>query len=100
MYVYITMRHSRLKYPEPQFDRRNDELHALIRSVPPSDVLLDTFPSALQKGELSIQGRVYITQMRICFYSNILNSVTTVCCAREMKGVVHDHQISLFRNRS
>ena len=48
----------------------------MINSVPAEDFVVDSFPSALQK-EVAIQGRVYLTQNRICFYSNLLSSITS-----------------------
>ena len=78
LFVSLQLDRHSLKYPDTTFERRNEELHTVLRSVPADDYVLDSFPSALQKENVAIQGRVYLTQNRICFYSNILSSVTTV----------------------
>lgn len=69
---------TRVKYPDVSYERRNEELHGCIRSVQETEFVLDCFPVSVKKDDLKIQGRLYLTQSLICFYSNILNIVTTV----------------------
>ncbi len=79
------------KYQDVVMERRNSELHIFLKSVPEDDHVfhgtlnffteLETnfivFSCALQK-EIAVQGRIYLTQSRICFYSSILGFVTVV----------------------
>ena len=58
-------------------EKKNLELHNLLKSVPSQDFLIDLFGCALQK-DIAIQGRMFLTQARICFYSNILGFVTVL----------------------
>ncbi|CAH00404.1 Lam6p [Kluyveromyces lactis] len=58
-------------------DKRNNDFHQLFPKVPASERLLDDFSSALNR-EFLIQGRVYITPMRVCFNSNLLGWVTSL----------------------
>ncbi|KAI8143341.1 GRAM domain-containing protein [Fennellomyces sp. T-0311] len=57
--------------------KRNTEFHALFRSVPDTDRLLDDYGCALQK-EILIQGRMYISESHICFNANIFGWVTNL----------------------
>lgn len=77
--------------------KRNAEFHALFKTVPEDDFLIEgTFPlcnspsklmhiynrfadygCALQR-EILIQGRLYISEHRLCFYANIFGWVTSL----------------------
>ncbi|KAI3662462.1 hypothetical protein MP638_003602 [Amoeboaphelidium occidentale] len=58
-------------------DRRNQEFHALFRSVPEDDPLIEDFSCALQK-DIIVQGRLYISRGHMCFNSNIFGWVTNL----------------------
>lgn len=61
--------------------KRNQDFHALFRSVPEEDNLIEDFGCALQK-EILLQGRIYISESYLCFNANIFGWVTNVsCCA-------------------
>jgi hypothetical protein len=64
-------------YSNPNLLKKNQELHFLLKSVPNSDFVIDSFTAALESDILS-QGKVFLTQTRICFYSNILGFVNNV----------------------
>lgn len=55
--------------------KRNRDFHNLFRSVPEDDYLIEDYGCALQK-EILLQGRFYVSEGHICFYSNILGWVT------------------------
>lgn len=65
------------EYPDKMLARRNDELHGLL-PIPVDELLIESFPAQLQQTDQLIQGRIYLTEQHICFYSNILGSVATV----------------------
>ncbi|RKO90156.1 hypothetical protein BDK51DRAFT_30167, partial [Blyttiomyces helicus] len=97
-----------LKYPDLPSEKRNKELHGVLKSVPRSDsllmgkldavannidmlALLETiltrlrinkckiaFSCSFQKKEIAVQGKIYLTQNRICFHSNILGFITNL----------------------
>ncbi|SAL96478.1 hypothetical protein [Absidia glauca] len=56
-------------------DKRNQEFHALFRSVPEDDMLIEDYGCALQK-EILVQGRIYISENHLCFNANIFGWVT------------------------
>ncbi|KAJ3088632.1 hypothetical protein HK102_008300, partial [Quaeritorhiza haematococci] len=66
-----------LRYPDPILEKKNDDLHNLLKSVPKSDYVIDVFSCALQR-DIAIQGKIFVTQNRICFHSNILGFVTVL----------------------
>ncbi|KAI8840527.1 hypothetical protein BC829DRAFT_403229 [Chytridium lagenaria] len=66
-----------VRYPDPVWEKRDRELHHLLKSVPKTDHVIDVFSVALQK-ELVLQGKIYLTQNRICFHSNILGFVNVL----------------------
>lgn len=57
--------------------RRNRDFHALFRSVPEDDYLIEDYGCALQK-EILLQGRFYVSEGHICFNSNIFGWVNTL----------------------
>ncbi|ORY50041.1 PH-domain-containing protein [Rhizoclosmatium globosum] len=66
-----------VNYPDKTFEQKNKELHKLLKSVPPSDFVIDAFAIFLQRANL-IQGKIYVTQNRICFYSNIMGIISVL----------------------
>ena len=57
--------------------KRNRDFHALFRSVPEDDYLIEDYSGALQK-EILVQGRIYVSEGHICFHANILGWITTL----------------------
>ncbi|CAO3613727.1 unnamed protein product [Mucor fragilis] len=60
--------------------KRNQDFHALFRSVPEEDSLIEDFGCALQK-EILLQGRIYISESYLCFNANIFGWVTNLVIA-------------------
>ncbi|KAJ3307697.1 SNF1-interacting protein, partial [Blyttiomyces sp. JEL0837] len=80
-------------YPsDTMYEKRNRELHTLLKSVPRTDFLIDVFSCGLQK-DIVIQGKLYITQNRLCFHSNILGFITFVV-------IYLDHVTNITRVKS
>ncbi|KAI8089616.1 GRAM domain-containing protein [Halteromyces radiatus] len=61
-------------------DKRNKEFHALFKSVPLDDNLIEDYGCALQK-EILLQGRIYISQHHLCFNANIFGWITNLVIA-------------------
>lgn len=57
--------------------KRNAEFHALFKNVPEDDYLIEDYGCALQR-EILMQGRLYISEHRLCFNANIFGWVTTL----------------------
>ncbi|ODQ68080.1 hypothetical protein NADFUDRAFT_39482 [Nadsonia fulvescens var. elongata DSM 6958] len=58
-------------------EKRNNDFHALFKSVPEEDLLLDDFSCAFSR-EILLQGRLYVSQRHVCFQANILGWVTNL----------------------
>lgn len=56
---------------------RNAEFHALFKGISKDDRLLDDFSCALSR-EFLYQGRLYITENHVCFYSSLLGWIAKV----------------------
>ncbi|WFC94893.1 hypothetical protein MBRA1_001531 [Malassezia brasiliensis] len=57
--------------------KRNDDFHALFPTVPEDDFLIESYGCAISR-ELLIQGRMYVSEARVCFYSSIFGWVTSI----------------------
>ncbi|RPB26113.1 hypothetical protein L211DRAFT_695249 [Terfezia boudieri ATCC MYA-4762] len=57
--------------------KRNRDFHALFRSVPEDDYLIEDYGCALQK-DILLHGRLYVSEGHICFNSNILGWINTL----------------------
>ncbi|KAF4549252.1 Hypothetical protein D9617_22g065970 [Elsinoe fawcettii] len=60
--------------------KRNKDFHALFRSVPEDDYLIEDYSAALQR-DILLHGRFYVSEGHICFSSNILGWVTNLVIA-------------------
>lgn len=74
-------------------DKRNADFHALFPKVPEDDRLLDDFSCALSR-EILLQGRMYISEHYICFYSSLFGWVSNPTLV-----LSHD-EITKFEKRS
>ena len=59
--------------------KRDEDFHALFPNVPEDDPLVEDYSCALQK-DILVQGRLYVTEQRVCFYASIFSWVTLVGC--------------------
>jgi len=57
--------------------KRNRDFHALFKSVPEDDYLIEDYSAALQR-EILLHGRLYVSEGHLCFSSNILGWVTNL----------------------
>ncbi|KAJ2489217.1 hypothetical protein IWW47_005285, partial [Coemansia sp. RSA 2052] len=60
--------------------KRNADFHMLFRNIPINELLIDDYGCALQR-EILVQGRLYLTENFVCFYSNIFGWVTNLIIA-------------------
>ncbi|KAG0259992.1 hypothetical protein BG011_002212 [Mortierella polycephala] len=58
-------------------EKRFNDFHALFRSVPENEKLIEDYGCALQK-EILVQGRLYISENHVCFNANIFGWVTNL----------------------
>lgn len=78
--------------------RRNRDFHALFKSVPEDDYLIEDYGCALQK-EILLQGRFYVSEGHICFNSNIFGWVNTLVISfDEVVSVEKKSTVVVFPN--
>ncbi|KAI7962811.1 hypothetical protein MJO28_000905 [Puccinia striiformis f. sp. tritici] len=57
--------------------KRNVDFHAIFKSIPEDDYLIEDYGCALQR-DILVQGRLYISEQHLCFNANIFGWVTTL----------------------
>ncbi|TDZ28596.1 putative membrane protein [Colletotrichum spinosum] len=78
--------------------KRNREFHALFKSVPDDDYLIEDYSCALQR-EILAHGRLYVSEGHLCFSSNILGWMTTLVMSfDEIVSVEKRSTALLFKN--
>ena len=78
--------------------KRNRDFHALFRSVPDDDYLIEDYSCALQR-EILAHGRLYVSEGHLCFSSNIFGWVTTLVMSfDEIVAVEKRSTALLFKN--
>ncbi|KAK9479373.1 hypothetical protein V1514DRAFT_304927 [Lipomyces japonicus] len=78
--------------------KRNRDFHALFRSVPEDDYLIEDYGCALSR-EILLQGRLYISEQHICFNSNIFGWVTNLVISfDEVMAIEKKTTAGLFPN--
>lgn len=86
-----------IEYASP---KRNAEFHSVFKDsiVSPTERLIADFSCALSK-DLLIQGRLYISDKHLCFYSNILGWVkTSIVPFKEIVQIEQKNTAMLFPN--
>jgi hypothetical protein len=78
--------------------RRNKDFHNTFKSVPEDDQLIEDYAAALQK-EILLQGRLYVSEGHVCFWSNIFGYVTTLIISfDEIISVEKKSTAMIFQN--
>ncbi|CDO94833.1 unnamed protein product [Kluyveromyces dobzhanskii CBS 2104] len=80
--------------------KRNTDFHSIFKDtvVSPTERLIADYSCALSK-EILVQGRLYISDRHICFYSNILGWVKTVIVPfKEIVQIEQKNTAVLFPN--
>ncbi|XP_050401473.1 GRAM domain-containing protein 2B isoform X1 [Patella vulgata] len=88
-------------YP-PVSKSRNEQFHKLFRSVPDDEFPIDYFSCAF-KGDILLQGYLYISPNWICFYSKIkgrgrqleIPFTDVICMTREKTALVFPNAIGI-----
>ncbi|KAH8911406.1 hypothetical protein BR93DRAFT_956297 [Coniochaeta sp. PMI_546] len=78
--------------------KRNRDFHALFKSVPDDDYLIEDYSCALQR-EILAHGRLYVSEGHLCFSSNIFGWVTTLVMSFDEIVAVEKRSTALvFKN--
>lgn len=78
--------------------KRNRDFHALFKTVPDDDYLIEDYSCALQR-EILAHGRLYVSEGHLCFSSNILGWTTTLVMSFDEIVAVEKRSTALvFKN--
>uniref|UniRef100_A0A8C4R8S2 GRAM domain containing 1Bb n=1 Tax=Eptatretus burgeri TaxID=7764 RepID=A0A8C4R8S2_EPTBU len=62
----------------PTYKQRNEDFRKLFKQLPESERLIVDYSCALQR-DILLQGRLYVSENWLCFYSNIFRWETLLC---------------------
>uniref|UniRef100_A0A3Q4HXN3 GRAM domain containing 1A n=1 Tax=Neolamprologus brichardi TaxID=32507 RepID=A0A3Q4HXN3_NEOBR len=65
------------KVLSPTYKQRNEDFRKIFKKLPDSERLIVDYSCALQK-DILLQGRLYLSENWLCFYSNIFRWETTI----------------------
>ncbi|KAI3361304.1 hypothetical protein L3Q82_013475 [Scortum barcoo] len=65
------------KVLSPTYKQRNEDFRKLFKKLPDTERLIVDYSCALQK-DILLQGRLYLSENWLCFYSNIFRWETTI----------------------
>uniref|UniRef100_A0A8D2IXH5 GRAM domain containing 1A n=1 Tax=Varanus komodoensis TaxID=61221 RepID=A0A8D2IXH5_VARKO len=85
----------------PTYKQRNEDFRRIFKGLPEAERLLVDYSCALQR-DILLQGRLYLSENWICFYSNIFRWETTVslkdvkCLKKEKTAKLIPNAIQIF----
>ncbi|KAM9299187.1 protein Aster-A [Gastrophryne carolinensis] len=82
----------------PTYKQRSEDFHKIFKKVPDSERLIVDYSCALQK-DILLQGRLYLSENWICFYSNIFRWETTITIQlRDIRCIKKEKTAKLIPN--
>ncbi|XP_064425465.1 protein Aster-A isoform X1 [Latimeria chalumnae] len=82
----------------PTYKQRNEDFRKTFRKLPDSERLIVDYSCALQR-EILLQGRLYVSENWLCFYSNIFRWETTITIQlKDVMGITKEKTAKLIPN--
>ncbi|XP_061453987.1 protein Aster-A isoform X1 [Rhineura floridana] len=82
----------------PTYKQRNEDFRRIFKGLPETERLLVDYSCALQR-DILLQGRLYLSENWICFYSNIFRWETTISIQlKEVKCIRKEKTAKLIPN--
>uniref|UniRef100_A0A452J1X9 GRAM domain-containing protein n=1 Tax=Gopherus agassizii TaxID=38772 RepID=A0A452J1X9_9SAUR len=82
----------------PTYKQRNEDFRRIFKGLPESERLLVDYSCALQR-DILLQGRLYLSENWLCFYSNIFRWETAISVPlREVKCLKKEKMARLIPN--
>uniref|UniRef100_A0AAY5EQR3 VASt domain-containing protein n=1 Tax=Electrophorus electricus TaxID=8005 RepID=A0AAY5EQR3_ELEEL len=82
----------------PTYKQKNEDFRKLFKNLPDTERLIVDYSCALQK-DILLQGRLYLSENWICFYSNIFRWETTITIPlREVTNLTKEKTAKLIPN--
>ncbi|KAK5604024.1 hypothetical protein CRENBAI_024422 [Crenichthys baileyi] len=83
--------------PLPSYKQRMEEFKRLFKELPDSEMLILDYPCALQR-DILLQGRLYLSENWICFYSNVFRGTKIVLSLRDITTMSREKMARLIPN--
>ncbi|XP_061791330.1 protein Aster-C isoform X2 [Nerophis lumbriciformis] len=81
----------------PTYTLRRDEFKRFFKEVPDSERLLVDYPCALQR-DILLQGRLYLTDNWLCFYSNVFFGTKFTLLLKDIEQLTKEKTARLIPN--
>uniref|UniRef100_A0AAR2JIZ0 GRAM domain containing 1A n=1 Tax=Pygocentrus nattereri TaxID=42514 RepID=A0AAR2JIZ0_PYGNA len=81
----------------PTYKQRNEDFRKIFKKLPDTERLIVDYSCALQK-DILLQGRLYLSENWICFYSNIFRWETTVRLTNDVTSLTKEKTAKLIPN--
>ncbi|KAL8220159.1 UNVERIFIED_CONTAM: GRAM domain-containing protein 1A, partial [Gekko kuhli] len=82
----------------PTYKQRNEDFRRIFKGLPETERLLVDYSCALQR-DILLQGRLYLSENWICFYSNIFRWETTISIQlKDVKYIKKEKTAKLIPN--
>ncbi|XP_061877857.1 protein Aster-C [Entelurus aequoreus] len=83
--------------PLPTYTLRREEFKRFFKEVPDSERLLVDYPCALQR-DILLQGRLYLTDNWLCFYSNVFRGTKFTLLLKDIEQLTKEKTARLIPN--
>ncbi|KAM4718285.1 protein Aster-C [Anableps anableps] len=83
--------------PLPSYKQRVEEFKRLFRELPESEILILDYPCALQR-DILLQGRLYLSENWICFYSNVFRGTKITLSLKDITTMSREKTARLIPN--
>ncbi|KAM8823201.1 protein Aster-C isoform 2-T3 [Spinachia spinachia] len=83
--------------PLATYKQRLDEFKKLFKEIPLSEILVVDYPCALQR-DILLQGRLYLTENWLCFYSNVFRGTKIILTLKDIVTMTREKTARLIPN--
>ncbi|XP_039982446.1 protein Aster-C isoform X2 [Xiphias gladius] len=83
--------------PLPTYKQKFDEFKKLFKELPESERLIVDYPCALQR-DILLQGRLYLTENWLCFYSNVFRGTKITLTLKDILAISREKTARLIPN--
>ncbi|XP_075994203.1 protein Aster-C isoform X2 [Genypterus blacodes] len=83
--------------PLPSYKQRFEEFKKLFRELPETEKLIMDYTCALQR-DILLQGRLYLTENWLCFYSNVFRGTKITLILKDIVAVTREKTARLIPN--
>ncbi|XP_074549614.1 protein Aster-C isoform X1 [Halichoeres trimaculatus] len=83
--------------PLPTYKQRFDEFKKLFKELPETERLIVDYPCALQR-DILLQGRLYLSENCLCFYSNVFRGTKIVLTLKDIITMTREKTARLIPN--